>query len=120
MSKTRYPNYVYGKGTEPDPRFTLANERTFLAWIRTSLSLLATGVGLEYFELPASATLRAIAVSIFLLLGVFSAVRATLGWANTEIALRLNRVLPGMGFGSLLGIGIAIAAVVVVIGVFAK
>lgn len=29
---------------EPDYRFTLANERTFLAWIRTALALLAGGV----------------------------------------------------------------------------
>ena len=120
MAKTRYPHYVYGKGTEPDPRFTLANERTFLAWIRTSLSLIATGVGLEYFGLPASGTLRGIAVAIFLLMGVYSSIRAALGWANTEIALRENRVLPGMGIASLLGLGIAIAAVVVVIGVFVK
>jgi uncharacterized membrane protein YidH (DUF202 family) len=28
-------------GREPDHRFTLANERTFLAWMRTSLALLA-------------------------------------------------------------------------------
>lgn len=31
-------------GTEPDYRFTLANERTFLAWIRTALALIAGGV----------------------------------------------------------------------------
>ncbi len=37
---------MYAQGTEPDPRFSLANERTFLAWIRTSLALLATGVAL--------------------------------------------------------------------------
>ncbi|HEX2247025.1 MAG TPA: DUF202 domain-containing protein, partial [Arthrobacter sp.] len=36
-------------GTEPDPRFTLANERTFLAWIRTSLALLAGGIAVEAF-----------------------------------------------------------------------
>ena len=35
----RFPARVYRAGTEPDPRFTLANERTFLAWIRTSLAL---------------------------------------------------------------------------------
>jgi len=29
------------EGTEPDYRFTLANERTFLAWVRTALALLA-------------------------------------------------------------------------------
>lgn len=33
----------------PDPRFTLANERTFLAWIRTSLALLASGVAVDAF-----------------------------------------------------------------------
>ena len=36
-------------GREPDYRFSLANERTFLAWIRTALSLLAGGVLLEQF-----------------------------------------------------------------------
>ena len=43
---TRWPARVYGVGTEPDPRFTLANERTFLAWLRTSLALMAAGVGI--------------------------------------------------------------------------
>ena len=33
-------------GDEPDPRFTLANERTFLAWVRTALALLAGMVAL--------------------------------------------------------------------------
>src|SRR5580693_7269082 len=32
--------------TEPDPRFTLANERTFLAWSRTALALVAAGLGI--------------------------------------------------------------------------
>ena len=32
-------------GEEPDYRFTLANERTFLAYTRTSLALLAAAVG---------------------------------------------------------------------------
>ena len=30
-------------GEEPDPRFTLANERTFLAWMRTALAFVAGG-----------------------------------------------------------------------------
>ena len=37
------------EGQEPDYRFTLANERTFLAWLRTALSLLAAGVLLVQF-----------------------------------------------------------------------
>ncbi|MGH3722963.1 MAG: YidH family protein [Mycobacterium sp.] len=35
--------------TEPDYRFTLANERTYLAWVRTSLALIASGVALMQF-----------------------------------------------------------------------
>lgn len=42
----RWPS-VYAHGSEPDPRFTLANERTHLAWLRTSLALIAAGVGIE-------------------------------------------------------------------------
>ena len=34
-------------GEAPDYRFSLANERTFLAWIRTALGFLAAGVGLD-------------------------------------------------------------------------
>ncbi len=44
---TRFPRQVFDRGEEPDARFTLANERTFLAWIRTSLALLAGGVALH-------------------------------------------------------------------------
>lgn len=40
----RWPRSVFGVGDEPDARFTFANERTFLAWIRTSLALLAGAV----------------------------------------------------------------------------
>ena len=42
----RWPRRVYAAGSEPDPRFTFANERTFLAWIRTGLGFLAAGVAI--------------------------------------------------------------------------
>lgn len=35
-----------------DPRYSLANERTFLAWIRTSLGMLAAAAGLVAIDLP--------------------------------------------------------------------
>ena len=42
----RKPDSVYGLGEEPDPRFSMANERTSLAWMRTALALVAGGVAL--------------------------------------------------------------------------
>ena len=51
MRAERWPRWVYGGGTEPDARFTFANERTFLAWIRTALALLAGGVALDSIPL---------------------------------------------------------------------
>ena len=52
MTPSRFPRRVYGVGSEPDPRFTLANERTFLAWIRTSLALLAGAAAVTSFDHP--------------------------------------------------------------------
>lgn len=49
---TRWPGAVYDEGEEPDPRFSLANERTFLAWLRTALALLAGGVAVRALDLP--------------------------------------------------------------------
>ena len=60
-------------GEEPDPRFTLANERTFLAWARTALALLGGGIAVETFAgqafapwLRLSITLSLLALSLLL------------------------------------------------------
>src|SRR4051812_7434269 len=36
-----------GHMPDPDPRFTMANERTFLAWNRTALAFIAGGLAVE-------------------------------------------------------------------------
>ena len=83
------------EGDDPDYRFTLANERTFLAWIRTALALLAGGVLLHQF----AATLepRVVLVSVSVALGLIAA--ALLGAPYTRggatgIAMRRRRRLP--------------------------
>ena len=103
-------------GTEPDPRFTLANERTFLAWIRTALALVAGGIGLEAFlpELAVPGLRQALAIGLVLL---GSAVSATAfgRWARTERAMRLGEPLPPPRLVPLLGTGVAVAALVTVV-----
>jgi len=118
MSDSRFPKSVYGVGEEPDPRFSLANERTFLAWIRTSLALVAVGVAIEALAVPIHAPLRFIAAILFILLGLISAGYAWLSWSRTERALRLARALPGLAIGAVLVAGLVLAVIVVVIGMF--
>ncbi len=112
----RFPRRVYGVGEEPDSRFSLANERTFLAWIRTSLALVAAGVALEALRLPILPDLRFAAALIFIALGLLSALQAWAGWARTERALRLQLPLPGASMSLLISVGLGIAVVLIVLG----
>lgn len=117
-SPSRFPRSVYARGSEPDPRFSLANERTFLAWLRTSLALIAGGAALEALRFPESEGFRAAAALVFIALGVLSALRAWVGWVSTEKALRHNEALPSPGIGVLLVVGIVTGVALVVLGVF--
>lgn len=94
MSRTRFPASVYGRGEEPDARFSLANERTFLAWIGAALALISVGVGLESLALNLSPGLRLAASIVLVLAGVACPVQAWVGWARAETALRERRPLP--------------------------
>lgn len=90
----RFPQSVYGQGEEPDARFSLANERTFLAWIRTSLALIAGGVALEAFDLPLPATLRVIVSSLLLIAAACLPLVAWAHWKASEKAMRTRQPLP--------------------------
>ena len=82
-------------GEAPDYRFSLANERTFLAWIRTALGFLAAGVGLDQLA-PDFAT-PLIREVLALLLCLFAGVLAIYGylrWLRNEKAMRLKQDLP--------------------------
>jgi putative membrane protein len=113
---TRFPARVYREGQEPDPRFSLANERTFLAWLRTALALLAAGVALEALKIPDEPVLRFAAAGVFIALGVAAAIRSWLGWMRAERALRRSEPLPGIPFGAVLVTGVAIGGVLVAVG----
>ncbi|HEY0698602.1 MAG TPA: DUF202 domain-containing protein [Micromonospora sp.] len=112
----RWPGWVFDRGVDPDPRFSLANERTFLAWIRTSLALFAAGVALEALTLPIAPGLRRAAAIVLITLGAATPVQAWFGWLRTEAALRLGRSLPPPTLAVPLGLGLAAVGVLVVVG----
>lgn len=118
MAGSRFPRSVYGVGDEPDPRFSLANERTFLAWIRTSLALVALGVAIEALAAPIHPPLRFLAAILFILLGIVSAGYAWLSWSRTERALRLSQALPGLAIGAVMVAGVTLAVAAVIVGLF--
>jgi putative membrane protein len=119
MSDRRFPRRVFRQGDEPDPRFSLANERTFLAWLRTALALYAAAFALEALNLPAEEGWRIASSVVFLALGTVAALQALLGWAQTETAMRLGKPLPGIAMGAVLVVGIVVAVALIAIGTYA-
>lgn len=101
---------------EPDYRFTLANERTFLAWLRTALALLAAAVVLDQFgpttEVPAVRTGLAIGL---VALGALAAVGGLLRWRVVDDAMRRGDPLPRVRTPWLLAVGLFVAGVVVAV-----
>ena len=82
-------------GEAPDYRFSLANERTFLAWIRTALGFLAAGVGLDQLA-PDFATplIREVLALLLCLIAGVLAIYGYLRWLRNEKAMRLKQDLP--------------------------
>jgi len=104
------------KESSSTAQLVLANERTFLAWIRTSLALVVTGVALEAFEVPMPERWRQIAASLFILLGVAAAVQAWIGWKVTDTAVRSGESIPAPAIRLLIVVGAIAATLIVGIG----
>lgn len=111
----RWPGWVYGSGEEPDPRFSFANERTFLAWLRTALALMAAGVAVDAFDLRISATVQQFLAVVLVLLGLLAAVAAYTRWARAERAMRRGDPLPASAVSAVLAAVVVGCAVVLVV-----
>jgi len=110
----RWPRSVYGIGSEPDPRFSFANERTFLAWIRTGLGFLAAGVAIATVasftdQLRLEVRLAAI---LLILCGMGCAVDGITRWIRNERAMRLGEPLHSSPLILVLTIGVVLVALV--------
>jgi putative membrane protein len=99
------------EGREPDYRFSLANERTFLAWIRTALAVLAGGVLLHQFatRIQPRWVLVAVAIALALLAGLMAGT-AYYRWKTHEIAMRHAQPLPTSNLLLLLSVAICCVA----------
>lgn len=112
---------VLGGGTEPDPRFTLANERTFLAWIRTSLAMVAGGIAVEAFTSGLlDPEIRKTVAVLLLLLGLVTGGGSFFRWLNVERAMRHQAPLPAPLLAPILAAGGSLVAAVLIVFVIGR
>jgi len=103
-----------GDGSEPDARFTFANERTFLAWNRTALALVVAGLAITQLlppfpGLPFGRHLLAVPL---IALGAILAVAGYLEWRRNQRALRRGQPLPRSPLPRILATAITAMAVI--------
>lgn len=106
---------------EPDYRFTLANERTFLAWQRTSLGLLAAAVALVQLvpELAVPGARRMLGVGLAALAIVTSGT-GLMRWQRADHAMRRNEPLPQHPTPGFLAVGLIVLGLIALGLVIAK
>lgn len=114
--RSRIAAWFFPDGEEPDPRFTLANERTFLAWIRTALAFLAGGIALEAFAVPIfEDPLRQVFAVVLIGVGVLVSTGAAVRWVRVERSMRRRRALPVPLIVPLLSFSCGAAMVLVIV-----
>jgi putative membrane protein len=107
--------------SHPDYRFSLANERTFLAWVRTSLALLAAGIGVV--NLPsgfASSTGRQILGLLLVVLGLIASVGSFVRWRANHNAIATGSPLPSSNSMPVVAGGLVVVALIALVLVIAN
>ena len=102
---------------DPDPRFTLANERTFLAWNRTALALVGGGLAAGQLLDFDSTAVRLVVALPPIAVGAALALVSYRRWERNEQALRLGRPLPPEGPPRLLAWAVVTLAAVMAVAV---
>lgn len=99
---------------EPDYRFTLANERTFLAWQRTALGLLAAAVAVIQLVPALGITgSRHVLGALLALLAIFTAGIGLVRWEQVDRAMRKGKPLPRHPTPAYLGAGLVVVGLLV-------
>jgi inner membrane protein YidH len=102
-------------GQDPDPRFTFANERTFLAWNRTALALIGGGLAAGQLLDFDSELVRLLVALPPIALGGALALTSYRRWEANERAMRLREPLPTIGPPRFVPPAIAALAVVIAV-----
>ena len=104
-----------------DYRFILANERTFLAWIRTALGVIAGGVALDQFVIVEGdeGAIRALAIAA-IALGAVIAITGTVRWSRADRAMRAQQPMPRSRGIIVVGAAVAVIAVIVAVLLLAR
>ena len=114
-TRSRLDRRLFPDGDEPDPQFTLSNERTFLSWTRTSLAFLAGGIALGAFPVEAvSADVRAALSAFVIVIGMAIALGAAFRWVRIQRAMRLDHPLPAASPLLLVSAAVVIASSVAI------
>jgi putative membrane protein len=112
----------HARDEEPDVRFTYANERTFLAWNRTALALIATGVAATQLlpRLSVTGGRRLLGLPL-IALGAVVAAESFRHWRANQRAMRRGEPLPTSSMPLVLTVGIVVVGILaVVVAAFGK
>lgn len=102
---------VTGAPTEPDARFTFANERTLLAWNRTALALIAGGLAVaQFLELDARGLQLVVALPL-IGFGSYMSWSSYREWQRNQRALREGEPIAPSALPRVLVYGIAVFGV---------
>jgi putative membrane protein len=102
--------------THPDYRFSLANERTFLAWVRTSLALLAAGIAVV--DLPANFSTRTgrhLLGLVLIILSLLAAGGSYLRWHRNDAAIRSGKPLQASQAMPVIALGLTLVALLALV-----
>lgn len=104
------------QGTDPDVRFSYANERTFLAWNRTALAMVTAGLAITQllppFDLPGGRRLIGLPL---IAVGVVVSIASFGQWRRNERAMRMGRPLPRSILPPLVAVAVAVSATVALV-----
>jgi putative membrane protein len=91
----------------PDPRVTFANERTFLAWNRTALALVAGGLAVSQLVKVGSGGAALTVALALVAFGAFMSFTGYRHWKRNERAIRLRQPIMPSALPRFLACGVA-------------